>query len=52
MNDTNTKILRNVGDVGAFYFFLAFGSFIGQKANSLEEFLLEVKGTAKKRSPA
>jgi hypothetical protein len=43
MRDTNPKILRKVGDVEAFYFSRAFGSFTGQKANSLEEFLEKIQ---------
>ena len=43
MNDTNTKILRRVGDAEAFYFYRALGIYTGQKANSLEEFLQKIK---------
>jgi hypothetical protein len=43
MNETNAKILRNVRDAEAFYFSRAFGSFTGQKANSLEEFFQKIK---------
>ena len=43
MNDTNSRILRKLGNDEAFYFFTAIGNCTGQSANSLEEFLSRVK---------
>ena len=46
MNDPNAKILRRVGDAEAFCFNRTLGIYMGQKANSLEEFLQKVKEIA------
>ena len=43
MNNTNSRILRKLGDNEAFYFFTAIGTCTGQSASSLEEFLSRVK---------
>ena len=43
MNDPNAKILRRVGDAEAFCFNRTLGIYMGQKANSLEEFLQKIK---------
>ena len=43
MNDTNSRILRKLGNDEAFYFFTAIGNCTGQSANSLEEFLSRIK---------
>ena len=43
MNDTNSRILRKLGNDEAFYFFTTIGNCTGQSANSLEEFLSRIK---------
>lgn len=42
MNDTNSRMLRKLGNDEAFYFFAAIGNYTGQSANSLEEFLSRI----------
>ena len=43
MNEANIRILRKVDDTQAFYFYKALGVYTGEKANSLEEFLQNIK---------
>jgi hypothetical protein len=43
MSDTNSRMLRKLGNEEAFYFFTDIGNYTGQNACSLEEFLTRIK---------
>lgn len=43
MSIPNQRFLRNLSKDEAFYFFTSIGSYTGQSATSLEEFLLRIK---------
>jgi hypothetical protein len=42
MKDTNSRMLRKLGNEEAFYFFTDIGNYTGQSACSLEEFLSRI----------